>query len=348
MSAISKQLLDNLLRRGVRFAGLAGGVGLLVSGCRFGSLLWGEPQPRLVIEAERRDLGEVRAGKIAEARFPLRNAGDLPLHLEVEGGCSCLALQYPATVAPGERAEIVARFGPAATDGGPEQKTLQVTTNEPRAPARNLTLAARVVPFLDLEPRQLEVLYRRGDVLRREVRLVPRPGSGLRVLRAACALPLVRTRLVPPAPGDAQGAYRLQLAIGPCCGPGDLRVPVRIFTSEPQMPETMLAVAALAQEGIVAAVEPDSEGQSLGSVRVFTRSGSLRLLGVETGTPRLRAEVQDRGGSQYAVTLISTGGWPPGPAAAAIRIRTDNPLTPVLTVPFRTTVASRTGRGPGS
>jgi hypothetical protein len=348
MSATGKQPSAWVFRRVPLFLRVLCVLGLGASGCQFSEFRLGEPQPRLVIEAGRRDLGEVRAGEIAEARFPFRNAGDRPLSLAVDGGCSCLGLQYPEMVAPGERAEIVARFGPPATDGGPQQKAIQVTTNEPQAPARTLTLSARVVPFLDLQPGVVEALYRRGEVLHREARLVPRPGSDLRVLKVVSPSPLVKARLVPPAAGDPERAYRLLLEIGPCRGPGDRRVAVRIFTSAPQMPETMLAVAMLAQEGVVvtppqvvvANLTAGMGGQAAGSVRVFTRSGSLRILGVEVEPPRLRAEVREQDpGRAYQVDLTYAGGWQPGPAAAKIRIRTDDPVTPVLTVPFRTVVS---------
>ena len=77
----------------------------------------------------------------------------------------------------------------------------------------------------------------------------------------------------------------------------------------------------------------------LARVQVFTRSGHLKVLGIDTENPGLRAELQPKTAGQfYDVVLRYTGGWKSGAVVGKIRIRTDDPTTPVLIAPFQATV----------
>ncbi len=74
-------------------------------------------------------------------------------------------------------------------------------------------------------------------------------------------------------------------------------------------------------------------------MQVFTRSGRLTVLGVETGNPGLEAEIVPKTPGQfYDVVLRYAGGWQSGPVRTTVVVRTDDPKDPVLKVPFRTLV----------
>ena len=74
-------------------------------------------------------------------------------------------------------------------------------------------------------------------------------------------------------------------------------------------------------------------------MQVFTRGGELRLLGVDTGNPGLKAEIDPKSvGHFYEVVLRYTGGWKSGPISTTIKVRTDDRIDPILTIPFSATV----------
>src|SRR5205085_795647 len=103
----------------------------------------------------------------------------------------------------------------------------------------------------------------------------------------------------------------------------------------------------LAQEGpvvspsqvMVSSIAAGEKGKELQRLQVFTRSGHLRLKRVETGDPAVRAEIVETARDQfYQVVLRYGGGWHPGSVNHTIRLVTDSPRDPVLTVPFRALV----------
>jgi hypothetical protein len=309
----------------------------------------GGAQPRAVFERARQDLGPVPAGGSAEARFPVRNAGAGPLRVvSVHGSCGCLTSGALPVIAPHASGEIRVAFVPQADWSGRVEKDLTVRTDDPAQPETRLVLAADVLPLVRIDPSgTLEVPYRPGTVYRREVRLTPRKGSRVHLGRALSESPLVKPVLFPPGPDDSPESYRLQVTAGPWAGPGDAITDIRVPTSDPRLPELLLVVAARAQVGPVVepaevflpTITPGHEGTELARMRVFSRSGPLRLLKVETGSPALRAEIVPQpGGTGYHVPLTYLGGWSPGTVRGTIRVHTDDRLFPLVTVPLHAAI----------
>jgi hypothetical protein len=328
-------------------------VALSGAGCRPRS---GAAPPRMVLETTRIDLGDVDAGESARTEFRLRNTGGGMLRLQkVEGNCGCLSPSYPAALAPRGTGEILVRFEPAANWSGPMERSLKVFSNDPATPVQELTLAARVVPLLAMEPPSpLPLPYRRGEVLRRQVRLTPRADSSLQIHAVASASPLIKGQLRPPAPG--QRTYLLDLAIGPCNGPGDFNADVNLLTTDRNLSIAVYTVKGQAQTGAV--VDPPSvlvpmvtgnvEGAELKRLKVFSRSGALQLLGAAVDHPRLRVEiVPTNPGRAYDLVLRIVRPLPPGPLDTVVRVSTDDPNAPTIAVKVEGAVPEPAAQGAG-
>jgi hypothetical protein len=333
-------------RRGASGAVLAM---LLVCGCKLLSVGGNAGRPRLVLETTTRNLGPVLAGESARTDFPVRNDGGATVRIKrIEARCGCVVPSYPTSLPAHSSAEILVRFEPLPSWGGRVEGKMQLHSNDPVRPVQELTVVADVVPFIRMVPAgQLEVPYHPGQIIRKRVEMVPRSGSGLRILEATSDSGLVKATLEPPSKSDPRRAYHLALVIGPCPTAGDFTAGVRLATTESRIPAAGYLVRGLAMEGAV--VEPSQvmmasfpageAGRELARLKVFTRSGQLRLLGVETGNPNLRVETRtERPGAEYLLILRSAGGWRKGPASAEVRIFTDDPRTPVISVPFEATV----------
>lgn len=307
-----------------------------------------DPGPRIVFSTTRGDLGRVDAGGSARLTFPFRNSGARPLRiLAVEGDCGCITPEYPKTVAPGKSAVLTALFEAQPGWGGKIERSLRVRTDDPVQPEVKLSVVVDIVPFVQMDPcSPLQLFYRPGQVYRKTVRLTPRAGSKLGLSNPSTNSPLIKARLDPPAAGDSKRAYTLHLTIGPRAQPGDFSATVKVQTTEPSYSEAWLAVTGLAEIGPVVnpseislpTVRPGPEGQEVARLQVFTRRGRLKLLSVNTGTPALRAErVEKTPGYFYEVSLRTTALWKSGVIASTIQVRTDDPKTPVVKVPFHAT-----------
>jgi uncharacterized protein DUF1573 len=309
----------------------------------------GEARPQAVFPTARLDLGEVRAGEATELSFPVSNHGAAPLALHrVQASCGCLHTEFPRTLAPGSSGEIRTRFEPGADWKGHVQKLLRVYTNDLAQPEAELTLEAEVVPLVRVEPNSaLQVPYEPGQVYRLELRLIPRKGTSIVLSSPTSDSPLVKAKLDSPPATDTARGYRLELALGPCPGPGDFIANIHVRTTSPQLPKLRIAVNGLAQTGPVVSpghitipsVRAGREGEALRRLRVFTRGKPFRLLKVETDQPGLEPEIvpQD-GGCSYMVLLRYSGGWEGRRVTGTLRIRTDDPQFPELPVPYDITV----------
>lgn len=305
--------------------------------------------PALKVLEVRQDLGTIEAGAKKDAVFPVRNAGGEPLRfLSVTGTCGCLSPTYPPKLAPGARGEIRVAFEPQPLWSGKMEKRVKVKTDDPRHPDAELVLVADVIPYVRIEPPSpVVVQYRRGGTYTRDLVLTPREGKKISISGPVGTSPGIRARVDPPGPADKTGSSHLHLDIGPFQGPGDVTTTVQLATDEPQLPRLPVVVVALAQSGPVvtprevylkrfAASERDTE---LARLQVFTRSGQLQLLGVETDNTGVKVTVDPKTpGKFYEVVLRYAGGWKPGPVSGNLRVRTDDPRDPVIPVQFHGTV----------
>lgn len=320
-------------------------LGGVFAGCGMGR----PPVPRAVFPAPRQEMGLVPLGGSVEAKFPLRNDGGAVLHLvEVEAGCGCLTPRYPESLRPGEKGEIRVRFEPQPLWNGKMEKHVKVHTDDPKAAVTELTLVAQVQPLMVVEPQGVvHAEYHRGQSFHREVKLVSRTPGPVTFSNPKSDSPLVRATVLPRAPGDPATVGRLGIDIGPVPGPGDLYTTVKVATSEPRVRVLPVPVAAWALDGPV--VQPQrvnvasfpaaDTNKQVGSLQVTARGHRIHLLGVDTGNPGLKAETAESAeGSTYTVTLRYTGGWKPGVVQTTLRVRTDDPTFPVVTVPFRVLV----------
>jgi hypothetical protein len=307
------------------------------------------PGARMVLPVPKVDLGKLPEEQSAVARFPIRNEGAAPLHIaQVEAGCGCLTPEYPTQLAPGASGEIRVRFQPQPLWSGEMRKEVTVRSDAVGQPEATLTLTVDIQPLIGIEPAPPVVLeYLPGQTFERDLKLTPRSGRPTEIRAPQVNSPFVRAALRPPRPGDPAHAYSLHLSVKPPATGGDFRTTITLSTTEPRTPRLPIEVVGMAQTGVV--VSPPEVaiptmtlgevGRNLTSLQVFTRTGKFRLLGVETGLPGLQATVNERAPDvQYEVALTYTGGWKPGTVTTAVRIRTDRPDQPVVTVPFRALV----------
>jgi len=297
----------------------------------------------------RRELGRVRAGRDVAVTFPVRNASLTPLPvLNVETDCGCVIADFPKSIPPLATRTIQATFQPEALWSGPVQKALVVFTGDPRRPEIRLAFSAEIVPYVVQEPpNPLLVPYRRGEVVRRELRLLPPPDAPLQITGAASGAADASAKVTPPAADDPERAYRVEVTLGPFRGPGDPIRTIHLPTTDPKYPDVAIVAVGQALAGpvvsppeiIQSALGAGEAGRELGRVQVFTRSGKMHVLGVDSTDRAVKSELIERAaGRSYDVVLRYIGGWKPGRLTGAVRIRTDDPANSVFPLLYRVVV----------
>jgi hypothetical protein len=85
------------------------------------------------------------------ARFVVKNTGDAPLEIRsVRPSCSCLSLNFPRRIAPGQSAPLTAEASVKGYPSGPLSKSLLVISNAANEPTAKLTINATRLVLVDI------------------------------------------------------------------------------------------------------------------------------------------------------------------------------------------------------
>lgn len=185
-----------------------------------------EASPHVSVDTPEWDFGKVRAEVNALSHtFKLSNTGSAPVTLKLlHLGCSCLNVSCPASLGPGASCsvrvdlELRAREGPFGT-------RVVLGTSDPSLPRLELRLRLDAQAPLALDPPFfLFTDVKRGEILKRDLRVIVRQGPGekpptivVEPTVSAVRLELLDTKPATPLPGEAPRAihrYRLRLDTG--------------------------------------------------------------------------------------------------------------------------------------
>jgi hypothetical protein len=146
----------------------------------------------------------------ARLEFPFNNSGSSPLKiLSVNPVCDCVTAKAlsdapnatnnvaitPDTFAPGEHGKIVAVFDIGARQG-PQEKKIEVITNDPKEPKVELTLKVNIPEIVQLGP--TFVHWKEGEKMdARKVALKVAPEFPLKNVRVTSSSALIHAELKP-------------------------------------------------------------------------------------------------------------------------------------------------------
>lgn len=114
--------------------------------------------PSLTVEREKHDFGTIDDSQSQTTTFKFKNSGTGPLNIsDVHGSCGCTVPKLAKTVyAPGEGGEITVTFNPHGKKG-PVTQTVTITSNDPKAATKQVSIAANVAPMVSVEPQVLQL-----------------------------------------------------------------------------------------------------------------------------------------------------------------------------------------------
>lgn len=209
----------------------------IIGGCTAPASPPQEP-PRLVLDEESYDAGNVGQGDVVRHRFIVRNGGGSPLRLgEPRASCDCLATVADANVIPPRAAGAIEVALDTATLEGDVARTITLFANDPSKPATRLTISASVRPTVVLEPRQLYLgEVQRGASPDRSVRFSFPHDPTARVVEVKPRGPVVEPRMR----NDG-----FTVSIDDDAPAGVFRESVAVHTSAKQAPVVEVVVAGI-------------------------------------------------------------------------------------------------------
>ena len=113
----------------------------------FSSLVFAQlMQPKLVLQQNSFDFGDIKQGEIVSHTFVLTNSGgDLLKITNVQASCGCTAASpEKSELAPGESTDLTVKFNSTGRMGK-QLKTVKIYTNDPESPEMTLTINGNIV-----------------------------------------------------------------------------------------------------------------------------------------------------------------------------------------------------------
>ncbi|RPH53759.1 DUF1573 domain-containing protein, partial [bacterium] len=147
-----------VMKHGFKTAILALSAVLLVA-----ATLLAAGKPKAVAVEPIKDAGNVPKGDKIIHDFVIRNDGDAPLEItQVHPACGCTVVEFDKTIAPGQTGKIHAVLD-TSTFNGAISKGVSVFTNDTDTPQIELTVRAKVEPFIAVKPGYARYITVQGE-----------------------------------------------------------------------------------------------------------------------------------------------------------------------------------------
>ena len=205
------------------------------------------PPSAVAIAPTRIDCGTVRAGTPLSRTFRIANNSPAAISVvEVTPGCGCLRVALAGRVLlPGETADLTVEINTLSQPVGANTwrlrvRTAEVSGGEPRVVDRELSLEAKVVREVRVDPVSIG-LSTAGEI-DQIVTVVDARAKPLSVTSASTGLKHFRCEVLPRTANDSPGETRVRLLVPLDCPAGAHSDALSIRTNDPDYPEIRVPV----------------------------------------------------------------------------------------------------------
>ncbi len=311
----------------------------------------------LTVNAPVKDVGTVPKGEKIDWTFTVANTGSADLQiLAAKPGCGCTVVDFDKVIRPGQSGKVIAHVDTSAFSG-PIAKSVTLETNDPSSPTAQLTVRAVVKPYVEAHPAGfLRYNLLLGDAEKQSVILYSEEAEPFEIVSIASPadwIKVTRTRLkgaeiVPNVGRAGQAQYRLDITVGgPDARIGPIAEKIHVTTNARHQPAYDLAVSGVIRPPY--RVDPlrinfgdVAPGDAAAMRIIIVRSNNLKapetfvVNQASTDVPGVTAMVsQAANKGEFQVTVRVGPPARPGPFEGAVRIVTNDPVNPVVTIPIK-------------
>jgi len=309
-----------------------------------------EGSPKLIVPERILDFGTVAQGEEILADFTLSNEGSAELQVKtVRPTCGCTVVEFPKTIAAGEKGLIKAKVD-TGEFSGPISKSMLLMTDDPETPSMSLVIKAVVKPYVDVLPRPLvRINAIQGEKASQKLVLVADPSVGeeLEITKVESSVPQLLAsfhKLAKDKLMEDRGPYQyeLELSLADDVEIGPMNAQVSVYTNHPKAKKVVIKVFGVVRAllhvtpnriqfgAVEAKVKP---GRNV--IVVNNRpDGKVMLTEATVDDPAFDAEIITiEEGRRYQVTVTIDPEARPGTRDATLTIKTTDEQYPELKVP---------------
>jgi hypothetical protein len=299
-------------------------------------------RPRIEFVSTNLEFGAVATGQIVEHTFVFTNTGSRILEIQdVRPTCGCtIAGAWSRQVDPGKTGSIPVRYTPDKP--GDVLKTVIVLCNDPIRTNVVLQLKGNIYELVEIQPSYVFFSANADSQTNqtRVVRIVNHMNEPLLLSNPECSNRTFQNVLKTIQPGKE---YELQVTLVPPLNSGTTTVVITLKTSSTNLPAINITGVAAVQAPITASpseitLAPGPLPSDLQSIVTIKNNCARPLILSEavvniTGVAVRLREIQP--GRQYSLTANFPAGFQiQRGAGVQVKMKTDNPEFPTLTVPI--------------
>lgn len=310
-------------------------------------------KPKAVPVEPIKDLGVVPKGDKIVHDFAIRNDGDAPLEItDVRASCGCTVVDYDKSIAPGQTGKVHAEVD-TVTFNGPIAKSVTVFTNDPENAQIELTVRAKVEPYIQARPGYARYITVQGEEKTGTIaQTIASPeGTSFDVVKVESPYPFLAATFREAKPeeriADAQGKqWHVEMTLSNDAPVGALADHVRITTNHPKQKLVTIPVSGFVRP--VIAITPDVAEfgrielrepliRTL-NVRNFATE-PIKITSVEGNLPGLKTAIEPvQDGREYQLRLTLSPEMAKGPFNGKLTVHTDSKKKPTIEVAMHGTV----------
>lgn len=313
-----------------------------------------ELQPQAVISEPVHEAGTVAKGDKINHSFTIRNEGQATLEItDVQPACGCTVAEFDREIAPGEEGTVRAVLDTSTFDG-PIAKSIAVLTNDSVNPKLNLSVRAKVEPYLFVKPGYARfVQAQKSDPGVVEQIVYTASFDDLEITKIDSPYPFLEATYRKagendePQPEGQGNQWVVTLTLDYGTAPvGTLAGYLNVHTNHPEQAIARIPVSGFVRPMIVATPEKAEFGQieiqAAQNATVLLRSFAeeqVQMGPVTTDVPGVQVSLEPvEEGRRYNLQLTLPEDMPKGGFSGTITVQTDNPKVPAITVPLSGTV----------
>jgi hypothetical protein len=307
-------------------------------------------KPKAVAVEPIKDAGVVAKGDKVSHDFLIKNEGDADLEIvNVVPACGCTVAEFDKKIAPGQTGKVHAVLDTASFNG-PISKGLTVFTNDPDNPQMELTVRAKVQPYVAARPGYARYITVQGEVAQGSIgqTLWAPDGTSFDIVKVESPYPYLKTSYREASPeeriADATGKqWRVEMTLTNNAKVGPLADYVTVHTNHARQKLVQIPVSGfvrpvmavtppVADFGRIEVKEPVRRALN---VRNFATE-PIKITGLENSMAGIEAQVDPvEDGREYEVRITLKPEIGKGPFNGKLMIRTDSPKTPLIEVELK-------------
>jgi hypothetical protein len=305
-------------------------------------------KPKATIAEPLKDVGTVSKGDKIVHDFVIKNEGDADLQItNVQPACGCTVAEFDKVIKPGQTGKVHAVVD-SATFSGPISKGVSVFTNDPEHPQIELTIHAKVEPYISIKPGYARYITVQGEPLEGNIAqtLWAPDGTSWDITGIDSPFPFLAVTFHEAKPEerlpDAKGKqWKVEMKLSNQAKVGPLSDYVTVHTNHPKQKIVQIPVSGFVRP-VVATTPPNADFGKIELKEPLKKALNIRNFATEpikvtSVDPTLPKGIETKletleEGREYQVRIILNPELAKGPFLGKLVIHTDSPKVPTLEV----------------